>query len=139
MKCTEVQWNFIADILYSGQPSILNSTTDNFLRNRWKDVQTFIKKPLCSGHHSIANIIFMFRITLLPRTPNNRPYKKHLYILLLRFTVSFKFSSIFVISSLASLMNFSGQWKEKITGISIPYSPPCLQVRPKRNGAVIET
>ena len=83
----------IADILYSGHPSTLNSTTDNFFRNRWKDVQTFIAKPLCSGHQSIANITFMFQIILLPRTPNNRPCKKYIYILL--YTLFYSFLKVF--------------------------------------------
>ena len=92
VRYTEVQWNVIVDILY-GQPSTLNSTMDNFLRNRWNDVQTFITKPLCSGHQSIADITFMSQITLLPRTGPIR----NIYTFYFRYclTVWFKFSSIF--------------------------------------------
>ena len=40
-------WNLlIVDDLYSGHLS----KRDTFLRNRWNDDQTFITKPLCSGH-----------------------------------------------------------------------------------------
>ena len=53
MGYTELRWNLIAYILYSGQLWTLNSTTDNFLLSRWNDVQTFTRKPLCSGHQSI--------------------------------------------------------------------------------------
>ena len=74
VRYTEVQWNLLkADILFSGQLS----PTDNFLQNKWNDVQTFIAKSLCSGHPTIADIIFTSQITLHPRTLNNRPYKKY--------------------------------------------------------------
>ena len=111
---------------YSGHPlqrPTLNSTMDNFLRNRWNDVQTFITKPLCSGHQSIADITFMSQITLLPRTGPIR----NIYTFYFRYclTVWFKFSSIF--------SDLFWSIKKKIAGISSPYSPPWLMRFPAAN------
>ena len=73
--------------------------------------QTLVTNTLCTGHF-IADIILRSQLTLLSRTdhsieekPNNRPYKVFLVRRLYKFnfgqcfTISFKFSSIFVILS----------------------------------------
>ena len=74
---------FIAGILYRRHLS----TTNTFLRKVWNDGQTLTTKHLCSGHLSIAGIIFKSELLLPPRTdlsiagtPNNRPYKTFLVI-----------------------------------------------------------
>ena len=93
-QLSTTEWNLLkADILFSGQLS----ATDNFLQNRWNDVQTFITKSLCSGQPSIADIIFMPQITLHLRTPNNRPCKKYYTFLdnVLQIRLSFLRSLLF--------------------------------------------
>ena len=98
------------------------STTNAFLRNKWNDGQVLIKKT--SGGHSVADTSLKrtsflgpyshsIFLTYLKRT---RPITAHLKVFLLTnlyasyfrkcFTVSFKFSLIFVIF-LNNLMAFS--------------------------------
>ena len=111
MRYTEVQWNLLKEgLLFSGQLS----TTDNFLQNRWNDVQTFIAKYLCCGYPSIADIFLRPKLhyTLeLPITGHIRSISRFYFRQC--FTDSFKFSSIFLILFLASLITFSGTQKMK--------------------------
>ena len=92
----------------------------------------FMQWTLYSGYLSIADIIFRSQFTLPPITdlsiadaPNNRPYKtflvRNLYAFYFRqfFTVSHKFSSIFVFYFLASLITFSGSLQLKLAGTSL--------------------
>ena len=113
-------------------------------------------RTLYSGHLSIADIIFRSEFTLPPRTdlpiantPNNRPYIRHsLYVFCLRqcFTVSFKFSSIFIIlffSKINVLFRFTKIKLRRdfrsVLAFMVDAFPNCKNVQSTTGGRIMDT
>ena len=123
-----------ADIPYIGPLS----RADTFLSNKTSMLRTHYRV-----HLSISGIIFRCQFTLPPRTDlsiadttNSRLYEtflgRNLYTFCFRqcFTVSFKFSMIFVILFFSQFNGLFRSIKMKIQRDFSPYSPPWLTFFP---------